>query len=498
MSETPVNLRTLAREVLARPPNEESLRHYHTNAVACGQIEEAAAVFEILIGRHPQHQTVTSLYIALCLERGAHERAMPHIEHLLAAGIPTDDLLDAALAVRRRLDAQPSSAARPYLSLCMIIRDEAARLAACLQAVKPLADEIVIVDTGSADRSMDIARAFGARVGTFTWSKDFSAARNIALQMAQGRWILVLDADEAIAAQDFQKLRRLMGEGDNGRTAFSIETRNYSHAANLVGWHANNGHYRTLEAGTGWFGSSKVRLFPRRDDIRFHFPVHEKVEPALKKAGIKILSCDVPVHHYGHLDEKLNRRKALAYYEIGCAKLEQLSGDLPALRELAVQAGQLERWSEAIELWQRMLALKPGFIEAYINIAGARWQLGEYEPALTAARQAVAIDPNLKEARFNEAISLLMLDRVDEATGLLRAIVHVQRDYLPALFMLAAACGIAGRYEEAQKRFDALSQKMVGPVLDLARKDLQTRLIRAGRSKAAEMLLHSQDRRARN
>jgi tetratricopeptide (TPR) repeat protein len=149
-------------------------------------------------------------------------------------------------------------------------------------------------------------------------------------------------------------------------------------------------------------------------------------------------------------------------------------------------------------LWQRMLAFKPGFIEAYINIAGARWQLGEYEPALTAARQAVAIDPNLKEARFNEAISLLMLDRVDEATGLLRAIVHVQRDYLPALFMLAAACGIAGRYEEAQKRFDALSQKMVGPVLDLARKDLQTRLIRAGRSKAAEMLLHSQDRRARN
>lgn len=84
------------------------------------------------------------------------------------------------------------------ISLCMIVRDEETRLSRCLAAAQSVADEICIVDTGSTDRTVDIAREFGAQVLEIPWTGDFAAARNASLAMASGEWILVLDADEVL------------------------------------------------------------------------------------------------------------------------------------------------------------------------------------------------------------------------------------------------------------------------------------------------------------
>lgn len=91
------------------------------------------------------------------------------------------------------------------ITLCMIVRDEEADLPACLESVKGVVDEICIVDTGSTDRTVAIAEGYGARVEHFTWCDDFSAARNVSLAMAQGGWILVLDADEILGSQDTRR-----------------------------------------------------------------------------------------------------------------------------------------------------------------------------------------------------------------------------------------------------------------------------------------------------
>jgi len=91
------------------------------------------------------------------------------------------------------------------ISLCMIVRDEEADLPACLESVKGVVDEICVVDTGSTDRTVAIAEEFGARVEHFTWCDDFSAARNVSLAMAQGDWILVLDADETLEQADVRQ-----------------------------------------------------------------------------------------------------------------------------------------------------------------------------------------------------------------------------------------------------------------------------------------------------
>ncbi len=89
---------------------------------------------------------------------------------------------------------QRRNGALARVSLTMIVRDEAHHLPACLDSVKGLFDEIVIVDTGSKDDTPDIARSFGARVFDFVWVGDFGAARNAALARAKGDYAFWLDA----------------------------------------------------------------------------------------------------------------------------------------------------------------------------------------------------------------------------------------------------------------------------------------------------------------
>ena len=92
------------------------------------------------------------------------------------------------------------------LSLSMIVRDEEQKLGTCLESVKGFCDELVVVDTGSTDNTIAIAKDAGARVEEIEWPGDFTPARNKALEFVSGDWVLVLDADEQLIA-----LNRLVG-----------------------------------------------------------------------------------------------------------------------------------------------------------------------------------------------------------------------------------------------------------------------------------------------
>src|SRR3972149_5420178 len=87
---------------------------------------------------------------------------------------------------------------RPSVSLCMIVKNEETYLADSLKSAKPFVDEIIVVDTGSTDSTVEIAQAFGAKVVHFPWRDDFAAARNESLRHATGDWVLVMDADERL------------------------------------------------------------------------------------------------------------------------------------------------------------------------------------------------------------------------------------------------------------------------------------------------------------
>src|SRR3974390_430711 len=95
------------------------------------------------------------------------------------------------------------------VSLCMIVKTEEAHLAACLRSGAGLVKEMIGVDTGSTDRTREIAVSQGAKVFDFPWCDDFSAARNEALRRATGEWIFWMDADDRLDETNRERLTEL-------------------------------------------------------------------------------------------------------------------------------------------------------------------------------------------------------------------------------------------------------------------------------------------------
>lgn len=95
------------------------------------------------------------------------------------------------------------------VSLCMIVKDEEAVMARCLKSVQGFADEIVIVDTGSADRTKEIAAGFTEQIYSIPWEDDFAAARNFAFSKGTGDYLFWLDADDVILEEELHKLKGL-------------------------------------------------------------------------------------------------------------------------------------------------------------------------------------------------------------------------------------------------------------------------------------------------
>ena len=152
------------------------------------------------------------------------------------------------------------------LSACLIARDEEEFLPRCLASLAGVVDEICLLDTGSRDRTVEIAHAAHAVVGTRAWDQDFSAARNASLNLATGDWILQIDADEEIDPTSLANLRTDLEAGPPCRL---VEV--------------------TLLDGTSHPGAVRLpRLFRRDDRIRYRRAVHESVIDSLADAGFKL------------------------------------------------------------------------------------------------------------------------------------------------------------------------------------------------------------------
>ena len=490
------NSESSAQMLMNDPGNTDLLHAYFRQTVASGRIAEARRVLDQLQVHRPWNHDIRKLRIALYLQQNDYTGAMNVIETLVAFSTPDKGLIDSSLAVRQKIGPKiirRNANGGPSLSLCMIVKNEQAFLGPCLNSAKGLVDEIIVIDTGSEDRSADVARIFGAVVHHFQWCDDFAAARNYSLEKARGDWVLILDADEIIATQDNARLRQYVAGKENTPMAFSMQTRNYSNLANTVDWQPNDRSYPQHEAGIGWFPTNKVRLFPRSGGIRFVYPVHELVDPAIRSIGLPISKCPIPIHHYGYLNETKRIAKVRQYFELGYAKLGQLGNDKVALRELAIQAGQLDRWPEAIALWHRFLKISPDDGEAYANIAGAHWQLGRFDQGMAYSHKAIKANPGLKEGYYNLAVNQLLSGAAAEAAETLRQLLTGHRNYLAAEFMLAAALFFDDHHRQAMNLFQALAKKISTRSLSVAMHDLMQKCRKNDAAHFAEKL----DRAAR-
>lgn len=244
-------------------------------------------------------------------------------------------------AVWTALKAERPPLAAPTLSVCMITKDEEQNLPRALRSVCGLASEIIVIDTGSSDRTVDIARLFGCRVGYTDWTWDFAAARNVSLADATGDWILVLDADEEITPQMRERLPEVLAE-----------VRDSAVITSLLNMH--NGQL-TQRMDT-------VRLFRNFRGIRYRGRIHEQVLPSVADVGGRAVWRDLPLLHFGYTpeeDERKDRRdRNLRLLEMGHAE----EPDEPLYwhylgGELAARA----RHEEAKEWLYRVLRERPDF-----------------------------------------------------------------------------------------------------------------------------------------
>jgi len=282
----------------------------------------------------------------------------------------------------------------------MIVKNESARLPECLASVANIVSELCIVDTGSSDNTLEIARGAGAKISVFLLCDDFSDARNESLRLCNEDWILVLDADEVIAAEDRTKLKRFaQGPQD---CCYRFVTRNYTNDRDIVDFcpcAADDPYARNF---AGWHPSHKVRMFPNNRGARFEGNVHELVDGSLERLGFRTIDADVPIHHYGQSRGASEiREKQAKYLDLGHQKIQENPTDVKGFIELGKQYGEVGDHANAAGAYREALKLEPKNTEALNQLGGMLFLLRRPEEAIKSLNLALRLDPNVSSAWRN-------------------------------------------------------------------------------------------------
>ncbi|MDP3733683.1 MAG: polysaccharide deacetylase family protein [Nanoarchaeota archaeon] len=271
------------------------------------------------------------------------------------------------------------------LSVCMIVKNEEAYLAQCLSSVQGLADEIIIVDTGSTDRTKEIAVEFTEKIFQFSWCDDFAAARNESLKQATGDWILILDADEVLNQDQFPLLQQALYNKDTA--GYRLLTQNYSNDSSISGWMPVQEKNMYAQTAQGWYPSVKVRLFRRQKEHYFIGRVHEMVDETIQNNAGKMAFLDVPVHHYGTLRE--TAAKTQTYLELSKQKVTANPMNAKAYYELGIQHKELGDYSRAEEAFAQSLSLDSVSISPRLNLAVVQQKQGKFDSAMENYQQVL-------------------------------------------------------------------------------------------------------------
>ncbi|MBW1861171.1 MAG: glycosyltransferase [Deltaproteobacteria bacterium] len=262
----------------------------------------------------------------------------------------------------------------PTLSLCMIVKDEEAHLTRCLESVRGCVDEIIIVDTGSSDRTPEIARNFGAKVFFHPWEGDFSKHRNQSLAYATGEWILIIDADEELDRQSA------------GRVKGIISKSKYPVISGIV----------RSYLGKIYNEQTSPRLFRNGIGIRYEGIVHNQ----LVYNGDTLFSPEIVIWHHGYnLSGEANRVKIQRTRALLKKQIEIDPDYAPAHHNLAVNYYNCEEWEKAIEegkrtieILERMKISDKGYSWTFYTIVDSLLKLKRIDEAESWAMKGIPYD----------------------------------------------------------------------------------------------------------
>lgn len=336
------------------------------------------------------------------------------------------------------------------LSACMIVKNEEKMLAKTLPSLSKYADEIVLMDTGSSDGTMEVAKKFGAKIYRFPWINDFSAARNESLKYATGDWILWIDADEFMTEEDLKTLKDLLEISADGSRAFSLTL----YESKLDACEKKNGYQR-------------VKIFKNKRGCRFVRPINEQLVDGEGNV-VEARSIPVAIYHWGkNLEEIRMAEKREKYVKLYSQALEA-SPDDPYLHFLlANNLNDLRSLLEALEHYDRAYELAPDKEigrQALEKKADLLLRLKKLPESARAAQKLLEIDEQNIPARNVFASLYLIAGKIDTAIDILFEALQIKVDggrignlyHSQAMpyFLLGKAYEIKGEKEKAEDYFD--------------------------------------------
>ncbi len=308
---------------------------------------------------------------------------------------------------------------KPRLSLCMIVRDNETTIRPCLESIRPWVDEMIVIDTGSNDRTPKICEELGAIVHHWAWRDDFAAARNESLRYATGDWIFWMDSDDTILPECGRKLRAL-AEAE--------------HPPNLWGFvmqvhcpgPSDNGHQDVTVV-------DHIKLFCNRPDLRFEHRIHEQILPAIRREGGEVAFTDVYVVHSGsdHSAEGRIRKLERDFRLLGL-DLEERPNHPFVLFNLGMTHADCQHRAEAVHWLTRCLEVsrpeESHVRKAHALLVSVLYQQQRFQEAFEACQKARRDYADDKELLFRQAMLEHQLGRLDDAVRSYKTVLEAPVD----------------------------------------------------------------------
>jgi glycosyltransferase involved in cell wall biosynthesis len=292
------------------------------------------------------------------------------------------------------------------VSLCMIVKDEERYLPACLESVQSLVDEIIVIDTGSNDRTVEIAEKYGARVFHTPWEDNFSKARNVSLEKATGDWILQLDADERFEQEDRDKLLEVIQSGKAEGYLFQVINYDFESTEDVCVF-------------------PSLRLWRNRPEYRFVGALHEQISSSIieRTTSEHLLMTPIRIHHYGYSAAVMQeKRKTERNINIAEAEVKKHPDNAFCYYNLGTEYLKLNRYPEASRQFQLALEHVSEFQDIWIaslfkNYANALLAMRKFPEALQLLHEGIRIFPDFTDLVYFKAVCHFELGQYPQAVG---------------------------------------------------------------------------------
>ena len=301
----------------------------------------------------------------------------------------------------------------------MITKNEEKFLEQCLSSIKGIADEIIIVDTGSTDKTKEIAKKFNAKIFDFKWIDDFSAARNESIKHATKDWILVLDADEVIEEKGLSKIRDAIENAEKDIAGFQLEQRSYINNF-FEGAVKNDSDFELVKQYAFYIPHYLVRLFKNNLVLKFRHMVHELMEDSIIEKNLKYKKLSVVLHHFGSLkDINLISDKTEQYIKIILRQLEEN----PESSRYSYQAARMHigrnDFSNALKYFKKTAKLNPNYKLVFSEIAKIYLQMNDNNRAIEYFKKSIKYNPDNPSPANNIAVVYMSMGKFEQAKKIL-------------------------------------------------------------------------------